>query len=209
MKVTWLGHSCFRVEADGKSVICDPYSPGSVPGLKPVAVSADGVTCSHGHGDHCYADGVSLTGAALPFTVTTVDCFHDEAGGSQRGENRIHIFDLPDGLRAVHLGDLGHMLSPEQLAAVGKPDVLMIPVGGFFTIDARTAKELCDALQPRVIIPMHFRSAAFGYDIIAPVEDFTALFDPSRVTILPDSELTVTADTVPGVRVLTPALPEG
>ena len=82
-----------------------------------------------------------------------------------------------EGLRVAHLGDLGHALSEEQLAALGTVDVLLIPVGGYYTIDAATAAEQVRALRPKLTIPMHYRGEGFGYDVIGPVEDFTAQFD--------------------------------
>lgn len=209
MNITWLGHSCFQIEEDGRSVVCDPYAPSYVPGLDDIQVMADAVVCSHEHGDHNYAQAVTLSGKGMPFVHTPLACWHDDTQGSQRGSNTISIFDLPSGLRAVHLGDLGHMPDEATLQAMAKPDVLMIPVGGFFTIDAVMAKAVCDALQPKVIVPMHYRSDRFGYDVIAPVESFTALYAADCVKGFEDSRLTVTADTAPMVAVLTPALVKG
>ncbi|MBR6951442.1 MAG: MBL fold metallo-hydrolase [Oscillospiraceae bacterium] len=207
MKLIWHGHACFQIEEDGWSVVCDPYAPGYVPGLRELSVTADDVFCSHGHDDHNYVQAVTLNGTGdRRFSVTAVDCWHDDAGGALRGPNRIHVFDLPSGLRAVHLGDLGHRLSEEQAAAIGTPDVLMIPVGGFFTIGPEDARAVCDQLKPRVIVPMHFRGRSFGFDVIGPAEDFTALFPAERV-FRPDScELEVGPDSPSGVFVLTPRL---
>jgi L-ascorbate metabolism protein UlaG (beta-lactamase superfamily) len=207
MKLIWHGHACFQIEEDGRSVICDPYAPGFVPGLRDLSASADGVFCSHDHGDHNYTEAVALSGSPeKAFSVKTVDCWHDDAGGTLRGPNRIHIFDLPSGLRAVHLGDLGHPLSAEQAAAIGKPDVLMVPVGGFFTIGPAEARAVCETLDPRIIVPMHFRGRSFGFDVIGPVEDFTALFPAEQVRFSDSCELTVTGETPSGVVVLTPRL---
>ena len=205
MKLTWHGHACFQIEEDGRSVVCDPYEPGFVPGLTDMTVTADAVFCSHQHGDHNYVKGVTLNGTGeCPFSLTVVDCWHDDTGGTQRGPNRIHIFDLPSGLRAVHLGDLGHLLSEEQAAVIGTPDVLMIPVGGFFTIGPAEAKAVCDVLNPRIIVPMHFRAASFGFDVIGPAEDFTALFPAEAIRRSESCQLEITADTPPCVAVLTP-----
>ena len=207
MKLTWHGHACFQIEEDGWSVVCDPYAPGYVPGLLDLSAAADEVFCSHSHGDHNYVQGVTLSGnGERRFSVTAVDCWHDDAGGTLRGPNRIHIFDLPSGLRAVHLGDLGHLLTEEQVSAIGTPDVLMIPVGGFFTIGPHEAKAVCEMLEPRVIVPMHFRGASFGFDVIGPVESFTSLFPPEKVCFTKSCELAVGLDTPSGVVVLTPRL---
>lgn len=176
MTLTWYGHACFMVETDHGRAIFDPYEPGSVPGLHLPELAAEGVFCSHGHHDHCYAAGVKQTRMLPDYKIETVPCFHDEVQGAKRGENLIHVL-IAGGKRIVHMGDLGHTLSREQAAAIGTPDVLMIPVGGFYTVDAETAKSICEVLNPKVIIPMHYRGEGFGYDNIATIEDFTKLFD--------------------------------
>lgn len=98
--ITWHGHSCFSVSADGYSIVLDPYAPNSVPGLPPLSLSASQVLCSHGHSDHGYTDAVDLSARkqGSPFTVTVIQTFHDDQNGSLRGENRIHILEA-DGLR--------------------------------------------------------------------------------------------------------------
>jgi len=177
MKLTWYGHSCFLVETAEGSAVFDPYSPGSVPGLSLPPLTADAVFCSHGHRDHGYAQGVRLSGRTFSAKVEQLDCFHDDRGGSLRGENRITVLEA-EGLRLAHLGDLGHMLSPEQIEALGRIDLLLIPVGGHYTIDAAVAAELVQALRPGITVPMHYRGPGFGYDVIAPAEEFTRLCSP-------------------------------
>lgn len=186
MKLTWYGHACFLVETAEGSVVFDPYAPGSVPGLTLPPLRADAVACSHGHRDHGYAAGVALSGRKPGFTLRTIPCFHDDRGGALRGENRITVLEA-EGLRLVHLGDLGHALSAEQLAAVGRPDVLLIPVGGHYTIGPAEAEALVRVLRPRLTIPMHYRGEGFGYDVIGPVEDFTGRF--GHVTRWPSNGL--------------------
>ena len=171
MKITWYGHSCFLVETAEGSAVLDPYAPGSVPGLRLPPLTADLVLCSHAHRDHGYAAGVSLSGNEPAFSVKTIACFHDDRGGSLRGENTIHVIEA-EGLRIAHLGDLGHPLSAEQLAALGAPDVLLIPVGGHYTIGAETAAALAKAVGARITVPMHYRGEGFGYEVIGPVEPF-------------------------------------
>lgn len=107
MKLTWLGHSCFRVEYDDYAIVLDPYAPGSVPGLAPLDVEADEVLCSHEHGDHGYRAAVRLRPARRPspFSVTRVASAHDDRGGSLRGPNTVHVLEA-GGVRAAHLGDL-------------------------------------------------------------------------------------------------------
>lgn len=175
MKLTWLGHACFLVETAEGTLALDPYAPGSVPGLTLPPLEADAVRCSHGHRDHAYAEGVRLTGNTPAFRLREIPSFHDNAHGLLRGKNKITVLEA-EGKRLVHLGDLGHPLNAEQLAAVGTPDVLLIPVGGHYTIDAATAAELVRALEPKLTIPMHYRGEGFGYEVIGPVEDFAAQF---------------------------------
>ncbi|MBE6996458.1 MAG: hypothetical protein E7429_07035, partial [Ruminococcaceae bacterium] len=151
MKLTWLGHACFAVEQDGYTIILDPYT--GVPGHADIHTEAHAVLCSHGHFDHAAVDGVALLGEKKnPFTIRAVDTFHDEQGGALRGENRIHIL-AAGGVTVAHLGDLGHPLTAEQLAAVGRVDGVLIPVGGTYTLDAAGAKAVCDALHPKWVVP--------------------------------------------------------
>ena len=179
MKLTWYGHSCFLLESGEGSVVFDPYAPLSVPGWELPKLRADAVICSHGHRDHCHSAGVTLSGRKPGFRLHSIPCFHDDRGGALRGENRITVLEA-EGKRLAHLGDLGHALTAEQLAALGEVDVLLIPVGGYYTIGADTAAELVRAIRPKLCIPMHYSGPGFGYDVIAPVENFTAQFDAVR-----------------------------
>lgn len=197
MTLTWYGHACFLIESAQGSVIFDPYSPASVPGLRLPALMADAVICSHGHRDHNFAAGVRLTGNTGAYKLTQVSCWHDAEGGMRRGENLISIIEA-EGLRLAHMGDIGHMPTDAQLSKIGRVDVLLIPVGGYYTIDARTAHEIVRVLSPRVTVPMHYRGAGFGYDEIVPVDDFLALSDNVRrfytnVLTLPLDDAPITA----------------
>lgn len=201
MTITWYGHSCFLLSSTNGSVVFDPYFPGSVPGLRLPELSADAVICSHGHDDHNYAAGVALSGKIPSLKIRRFNTWHDDAGGAKRGKNIMTIVES-EGLRVLHMGDLGHMLSAAQLAALGCIDVLFIPVGGYYTIDARQAAELVRKIAPRVTVPMHYRGSGFGYDVIGTVDDFLACtggrivrlsgpeFDPALfeapVTIVPE-----------------------
>lgn len=202
MKITWLGHSCFIVESQGYQIVLDPYRDGSVPGFAPIRVEADQVLCSHGHGDHSGTECVSLRqGAASPFTVETIDTWHDDKNGAKRGPNTIHI--LSDGqCRIAHLGDLGCDLTLEQKDKLRRLTALLIPVGGFFTINAAQAKALVDELAPTVAIPMHYRGRGFGYPVIGKVDKFTKLC--GNVITYPSSELELTPQTSRQTAVLKP-----
>jgi L-ascorbate metabolism protein UlaG (beta-lactamase superfamily) len=206
MKLTWLGHSCFKLESHDFQVILDPYQDGSVPGYLPVREEADLVLCSHEHKDHFGKDLVRLRGGQQagtgPFTVEKLSTWHDDQQGALRGSDTIHILD--DGTcRVAHLGDLGCELTGEQKRKLQHLDCLLIPVGGYYTIDAAQAKALVEELRPKVVVPMHFRGANFGYDVIGPVEDFCALFDQPP-TYYPGSQLEISPDSRPQVAVMTP-----
>ena len=192
MKLIYHGHSCFTVESEGHSVVFDPYADGSVRGYAPLRLTADRVFCSHDHHDHNASEVVTLTGGDCPLSVTELPSFHDHLHGILRGKNTIHVLSA-EGMRLAHLGDLGHMLSGKAIAALQGVDALLIPVGGFFTIDAQTAKSLVEKLSPRVVVPMHYRLDDKGHDVIAELSDFLALCD--NVTEYDTNTLILTPDT--------------
>lgn len=176
MTLTWIGHSCFRLEEDGYTIVFDPYEDNKVPGLGPVRESADLVLCSHEHGDHNARQCVSIvTGGKNPWQITAIDTYHDDKKGTLRGENTIHVLDNGV-LRIAHFGDIGCQLTGEQAEQLRELDVALVPVGGYYTVDAPGAKEIMDMVRPRVIIPMHFRGESFGFDVIGPVEAFTEMY---------------------------------
>ena len=193
MTITWLGHSCFKVESQGYAIILDPYEDGYVQGLGPLRASANEVLCSHGHGDHNAVGVIDVQkGGESPFTVTVLDTFHDNMKGAKRGPNKIHILD--DGtFKVAHLGDLGCELTEEQKQALAGLDAMLIPVGGFFTIDAKQAKAVVDAVKPRIVVPMHYRSKKFGFDVLAMLEDYTSLCDD--VVVYDTNTLVLTKET--------------
>ena len=181
MEITWLGHSCMMLCEGGYTLVCDPYETGSVPGTEmPDGLTADRVLCSHEHHDHNARERVIIRDSgAHPFKVTAVPSWHDPEGGCLRGPNVIHVIDTDYGIRAVHMGDIGEPLTDEQAEAIGTPDVLMLPIGGFFTVGPEEAKRIVERLSPRVTIPMHYRGKGFGYDVIGTLDAFTSLFDPA------------------------------
>lgn len=169
--ITWYGHSCFKVDLAGSSIVLDPYAVSSVPGLRLPDLTADAVHISHAHRDHSAAERVELTGKALNFNVREVLSWHDHCQGQHRGANHILVME-GEGLRIVHLGDQGCMLTQEQIDEIGKPDLLMVPVGGYCTVDAQEACQIAQALRPNVIVPMHYREGKIGYDVIDTVDAF-------------------------------------
>lgn len=202
MTLTYLGHSCFLVESQGYQILFDPYEPDSVPGYRPISAQANQVLCSHEHRDHHGVDQVTLRqGGVSPFTVETISTWHDDQQGALRGSDTIHILD--DGqCRVAHLGDLGCELSDQQKGQLKNLTALMIPVGGFYTIDALQSKALIDELKPQVVIPMHYRGNGFGYDVIGTLDAFTQLC--GNVIEYPGSQLELTAETPSQVAVLKP-----
>ena len=186
MKIKYLGHPAFVLTSDaGKKVLTDPYESGSYDGAvgyKPITEKVDVVTASHEHEDHFCLDGlpegyevVKTPGKheVAGFSIEGVKTYHDTSGGKERGRNVVFTIGV-DGLRVCHLGDLGHVLSGDEAAAIGKVDVLLVPVGGFFTIGPREALDVIKALGPTVVIPMHYKTDALNFPI-APVEDFLSL----------------------------------
>lgn len=193
MKLTWLGHACFMIEHEGYCVVADPYL--RVEGYPHMRATANAVTCSHQHLDHNGTVRVELVeNDAAPISVRSVEVFHDEKEGTLRGKNLIHIYSA-GGMNVAHLGDLGHVLTEEQVAAIGAVDAVMIPVGGFYTIDAETAKTVCTQLKPRVIIPMHYRHAPFGLGAVAGVEPFLALWQEEEIHRISGNCVEITPDT--------------
>lgn len=171
MKLEWLGHSCFKItNAAGGVIITDPFDPSV--GYPVPSGKADVVTMSHHHHDHDFlgdikADTVLDTvcdTVIAGFRISSVMSFHDDCGGSKRGNNLLFKF-VADGQTIVHLGDLGHFPTQEQLAFLKDADVMLIPVGGFFTIDTDTALKIAEAATPKTVIPMHFNNSCCKFPI--------------------------------------------
>ena len=174
LSLTWLGQSTFILTTStGLRALLDPTGPGT--GYTPVPVAdIDLVTISHEHSDHNAAslasgsplvlhglaenDWAKIDQTVKGVRVRTVPTFHDDTQGSQRGKNAVFVFEL-SGLRLAHMGDLGHTLTPEQITATGPVDVILIPVGGFFTVDGKTAARVVGQLNPKIIVPMHYKTA--------------------------------------------------
>jgi L-ascorbate metabolism protein UlaG (beta-lactamase superfamily) len=186
MKVKWLGHSAFLLtSSDGTRVLTDPYGSGSyggAVGYGRITERSDVVTASHKHEDHYCLEGLPEGYECLTtpgdheaggLKIKGVKTYHDSSRGKERGSNTVFIIDI-DGMRVCHLGDLGHTLSDQEVAAIGKVDVLLIPVGGFYTIGPREAVEVMKALSPSITIPMHFKTESLAFPI-KPVEDFLSL----------------------------------
>lgn len=175
MNIKYLGHSCFKITSGaGTVVVTDPYSPQT--GLVLGPISADVVTVSHHHFDHDAVGGVQgrpviidkLCGCTVKdVKINSVKSFHDDAHGRLRGGNIIFKF-LIDGLTVCHLGDLGENCSEELAKSIGRADVLLIPVGGNYTIDAARAMAYVKRLEPSVVVPMHYHVNGLNVDVDGP-----------------------------------------
>ena len=218
MKIEFLGHAAFLITtADGTKIVTDPYEPGGFGGAiayGPLKDPADIVVISHDHADHNHVKMVP----GKPLVVTgmgeqthrgivfrALAAHHDANRGAERGENIVRVIEADD-ISVCHLGDLGHALSAEDATALGSLDVLMVPVGGTFTIDAKGATEVVNLLRPRIAIPMHYRTPKVSLGI-APVDDFLA--GKTQVRRVDASEIAVTRETLPEpteIVLLSPAL---
>lgn len=188
MKIKWLGHSSFLLtESTGITVQTDPFDPEMVGyGYDPQNV--DIVTMSHGHADHNFIKGVAghkkLFDAPGNYEyegihILGVPSFHDDKDGQVRGKNILYKFGM-DGVSVLHMGDIGEPCSPELVERLLPVNVLMIPVGGNYTIDAELAKEYVDRLMPEIVIPMHYKIKHCELDI-DKVDPFLRLFDDECV----------------------------
>jgi len=198
----------------GIRIITDPYTTGGKLSYGEIQETADIVTVSHGHGDHNNADAVrgnpTIVNQAGMTEVKGINfqgvaSAHDDAGGAQRGNNIMFCFEM-DGIRGCHLGDLGHMLDDKQATALGQIDILFIPVGGYYTIDAGVATRVVDKLVPKLVIPMHFKTDKCDFPITG-VDEF--LKGKTNVTHLEVSEAEFHAEHLPTdtqIVVLNPAL---
>ena len=183
MKIKWYGHSAFLITSDqGTKIITDPYEPGAFGGqlsYGKIKDQVDIVLTSHDHADHNYTKDLPGTPQVVKgsgsktikgVSMKGVSTYHDSSKGSERGANTIFTLKI-DNIQLCHLGDLGHLLSDKELAEIGPVDILLIPVGGFFTIDPKEATRVAEQIKPKILIPMHFKTKKCGFPI-ASVEDF-------------------------------------
>lgn len=169
--ITYYGHSCFKIAYENDSAVLDPYDADSVPGIQlPSGLAAHSVFCSHEHADHNAAHLVNKEDGEDKIKVHSITVPHDDCGGKLRGMNEIHILQCGS-CTIVHFGDIGRMLTEEETAELKDADVVMIPVGGHYTIDASQAKDILSAITPKLAVLMHYRKGERGYDVIADIAD--------------------------------------
>jgi L-ascorbate metabolism protein UlaG (beta-lactamase superfamily) len=200
MEITWLGHSCFRLKGKQATVITDPFSPAI--GYALGKVTAEIVTVSHAHPGHSYIQGVGGEPRILKspgeyesagVLTVGVHTYHDNEKGAQRGKNTAFVIDVDD-VMICHLGDLGHVLTAEQVAEIDGVDVLLIPVGGGSTIDAVQAAQIVRQLEPKVVIPMHYKTDALKREL-ETADRF--LKEMGVKEAVPQPKLTVTKNSLP------------
>jgi L-ascorbate metabolism protein UlaG (beta-lactamase superfamily) len=202
MDIYWYGQACFKIKGKQATALIDPYDP-SMLGLKlPKDTSADLVLKTHDHADHSNTDvaGESAVKIAGPgeyevkgVAVTGVMTYHDKQKGVERGKNTVYNLEI-EGVNIVHLGDLGQILEEDQLEEIGSVDVLMIPVGGVYTIDAKDAARVVAQLDPKIVIPMHYKLDDLKVDL-EPLDNFLKEMSVENVAPLP--KLSITKDKLP------------
>ena len=218
MKIKWYGHASFLITSEqGTKIITDPYEPGGFGGAiayGPIPDEADIVLVSHDHGDHNYVQGLKgkpqVVKGVGSHKVKNVEfrgiaAYHDEKKGSERGANTIFCFTL-DGARLCHLGDLGYVLSDPEAKQIGPVDILLLPIGGVYTVDPSQATQTAQKLNPKIVIPMHYKTPHCGFPL-AKVEDFTK--GKAEVKVVKGSEVEVRGEKLPQapqVLVLQPSL---
>jgi L-ascorbate metabolism protein UlaG (beta-lactamase superfamily) len=200
MEITWLGHACFRLRGKQATIITDPFPPDLGYSLgKPTAQI---ITVSHPHPGHSYIQGVGgepkiLAGPGeyeISDVMTVgVQTYHDNEHGAIRGKNTAYLIEI-DEVLVCHLGDLGHVLTTEQAARLDTVDVLLVPVGGVSTIDATHAAEVVRHLEPKLVIPMHYKTEAVKREM-APVDRFLKEMGVKEIT--PQPKLNVNKASLP------------
>lgn len=200
MEITHLGHACFRLRGKNVALLIDPFSEEI--GLKMTKVTADAVLTTHQHADHhdlskvegyrvlIEGPGEYEVGGAQ---ILGIAAFHDKSKGSERG--RVTLYEIKmDGLSLVHLGDLGDKLTDKQVEDLDDVDILMVPVGGTFTIDPAAAGEVVVQLEPKIVIPMHYFVPGLKYNLL-PVENF--LKEMGKEGVKPQPKLVISKEKLP------------
>lgn len=172
MRIKWLGHSCFKITSkNGIRIVTDPFDDNV--GYKLPAVETDIVTISHGHFDHNFIDCIMGNFEVVnkvgnfyikDVPITGIHTYHDDEQGAKRGDNIVYTFEIDD-LKICHLGDLGHVLTPSQIEMIGKVDILLIPVGGVYTINSEGALNVVKQLNPSIVIPMHYKTSVLKLNL--------------------------------------------
>lgn len=205
MEITHIGHAAFKIRGKQATVVTDPYDP-TVVGIKFPPLTADIVTISHQHPDHNNVAGVGeeplvITGPgeyeAKGVRVIGIRTYHDGVEGKERGPNVMYHIEM-DGISLVHCGDLGHVLTDAQKEFLDDTDILMIPVGGNFTLSLGDVAAVIADIGPKIIIPMHYRTDQLDEQLkmqLAPVSDFLKEF--GKESVVPQPKFSITKDKFP------------
>jgi L-ascorbate metabolism protein UlaG (beta-lactamase superfamily) len=198
--ITWLGLSCFRIRGSQAVIITDPFPPDS--GYSLGKQTADIVTVSHPHPSHSYVQGISGEHRLVRWPgeyeisgvlILGISTYHDAVKGQSRGKNTAYLMEV-DGVAICHLGDIGHVPNDEQIESFGNVDILLLPVGGISTINAAMAADTIRKLEPKVVIPMHYRTPASGREL-EPVDNF--LKEMGLAQVEPRPRLTISKSNLP------------
>ena len=199
MEITWLGHSCFKMKGKEATLITDPY--GESVGYPMSNPGANIVTLSHRHPGHSNADGIGDSPRVVSgpgeyeiagVFIIGMATFHDSQQGKERGKNIIYLIEMDD-IRMCHLGDIGHVLSPQQVGELGAVEILLVPVGGVSTINSKVAAEVVRLINPKIILPMHYRTEVINW--LDPVDDF--LTEMGQKQAMLQKKLVVTRSNLP------------
>src|SRR3989344_6258298 len=204
--IWWYGQACFRIKGKSACIVCDPYDPGFT-GLSPLKLEADIITVSHQHQDHNAIGAVKTGEGKAPFVIAGpgeyeiskvnivgIDSFHDDSGGSARGKNTIYLINIDD-VNIVHLGDLGQKkLSQEQVEQLSSCDVLLIPVGGVYTINSKDAPTIISQIEPKIVVPMHFKIDGLKFNLDTVNKFLTSMGKEKQGTA---GKLSVSAEKLP------------
>lgn len=213
MEIKWYGHSCFLLTGEsGVRILMDP--PDASTGYMIAPMKADVVTASHGHYDHnnfalAINDPVRVTEAGVHeldgVTIVGVPWWHDDAHGKKRGSNMMFVVEL-DGIRVLHAGDIGVLPDEETLQKLGMIDVLLVPIGGTYTIDSKLALELCNMLKPKVVIPMHYKTDEMRKDLAEKLSGVLPFLNAAKdcsIHRLRQPEATLTKESLGMDRIIT------
>jgi L-ascorbate metabolism protein UlaG (beta-lactamase superfamily) len=205
MDIFHLGHSSFKLKGKAMTLVTDPFDSDEV-GIKFPKTEADVVTVSHSHADHSATsslenDPLVITGPGeyevKGVRIVGIASYHDDTKGSQRGKNVLFRITI-DGISFLHCGDLGHLLSQDEIEHLDGIDVLLVPVGGVYSLTPSQAKELVAKVEPRIVIPMHYQVTGLDpkkYGSLAPVSEF--LKEMGKEGIVPIPKLNITKDKLP------------
>ena len=201
LQIRWHGHSCWEITND-KTLVIDPHDGKSI-GIPAPSVQGDIILVSHNHYDHNSVKTVEKPDSKVitderkrnifDVEIKGIESFHDEEKGAKRGNNIMYKFII-DGIKFCHLGDLGHKIDEETVGKIGEVDVLFIPIGGTFTVDDKQAWDIIKAINPKIIVPMHYKIGGLSLPI-AGIDGF--LKQNKYKTIPVGNEIEIEKDDIP------------